>query len=513
MKSETRNRHLSFTIGAGVLVGVLVFLFHQQFARNDFFFDDAADYIRASDSPFLSTWLNTNSASPIELLRLRQDQQFRARPWDYLYMAKDNAALRHFHGPASFYALHVVRSFSKSAQPVRLLISFVASLTCAVMVIALATFSVPLPLAMLLALYVGVQGWYIEISFDPSPHTWYILSAFTFLFFIVRYLLTNKNRDLYLAAVAFAAAFATMEFSVELIAGVPLAVILIAFFAEHRFPAWPALQKPLIKAAALFFFVTFLLWPGGWLRGGYFETYGAMGLEAGVMNRGTARYPLMNVIYQRLLGGQAMFLVAGSLCVAGVLILLFRRRLSIATIVFSSYSLIAFGIGLTDHFALSTYKAEFKVFLFATVGLITVDVSRAFFHRTFSRRAFFSILALTVAIGCITGARHTKSLIVFRPWLGSIFDGVRQNVPAGETLLVTDRWQPLWLYLPEYRFEPTETKWSAEPRIKSRAAQIRYGLFDGAVPPPPGSLPLATYSTFPGHTTVLWKTVEGHAPR
>src|SRR5580658_9051749 len=97
MTVDARGRSTPWAVGASVLVGVLVFLFNLPFAQNTLFFDDAADYIRAADAGFLATWLNTNSASPVELVHLRSEEGFRAHPWDYLYMHGDNTALRHFH--------------------------------------------------------------------------------------------------------------------------------------------------------------------------------------------------------------------------------------------------------------------------------------------------------------------------------------------------------------------------------------------------------------------------------
>jgi hypothetical protein len=514
MKSEAESWCVHTRIGTCVLVGLLVFFFHLPFAQNNLFFDDAADYVRASDSAFLSTWLNTNSASPIQLFHLRQEQSFRSHPWDYLYIANDNMALRHFHVPVSFYALHFVRDFSTSAQPERLLISSVSSLTCALIVLVLVNFSVPFPLAALLALLAGVQSRYIEVSVDPTPHAWYMLFALCFLFFFIRYLLTNRNRELYFATVAFALTFATLEFSVELIASVPLALSLIALFVKSPLPSWQAVRNPARKAVALFLLMTLLLWPGGWLRGGFFECYGVLAATVVFKNHTAFGGKLTaGVIYQTLFAGHAILLLATVFCVVGILILLLRRSLSIPTIVFASYSLVTFGLGMADHFRLSTYISEFLLFLIATAGLVFVDVEQAFFHRAFSRRVFLSVFALAVVVGCFSECRHREDAMEFRPWLTPILSGIREKVPAGETLLVTDDWEALCLYLPQYRFEPTKAKNSAEPRSELRATKIRYYLFDGTVPAHTVSSPLAVYSTYPGRTEVLWKVAEEHSTR
>lgn len=508
---ETQGGSVYLKIATSMLVGILVFLFHLPFAQNSLFFDDSADYVRASEAAFFPTWLNTNSASPIELFRLRIEPSFRSHPWDYLYMAKDNAALRHFHGPVSFYALHFVRDFTTSARPERLLMSYVTSLTCALIVLVLAYLSVPLPLAAILALLAGVQSRYTEVSVDPSPHAWYMLFALCFLYFFARYLLTLRHRELYLAAAFFAVAFATLEFSVELIASVPLILFLILLFAKRPLPPWPAVWKPAGNAGALFLLITFLLWPGGWLRGGYFETYGILSATVVFKNHTAFGEKLTaGSIYQALFNGHAIFFLLTGLCVIGIAILLVRRRLSISTIVFASYSLAAFGLGIADHFRLNTYVSEYLLFLIATTGLVFVDLGCAFFHKTRSRQIFLLLFAGVITVGCYQEWRQRESAMAFRPWLTPILSGISEKVPSGETLLATDNWEALWLYLPQYRFEPTEAKNSSEPRSKWRATRIRYYIFDGAVSAPTGSHPLAVYSTYPGRTEVLWEAAESH---
>jgi hypothetical protein len=511
MTSEAKGRHHRSAIGAGLLVGVLVFLFHLPFAPNSLFFDDAADYVRASDSSILSTWLNTNSASPTELWKLRGDDSFRSHPWDYLYMRGDNAALRHFHSPVSYYPLHLMRVVSKSAQPERLLTSLVSSITCAVIVVALAGFSVPLPLAALLGLLVGLQSRYIEPSVDPTPHTWYMLFALVFLCLFLRYLLTRMNRDLYFAAAALALTFATLEFCVELFATVVFSLFLIAFFARSYLPEWPAARKPMGKAFALFMAITLLLWPGGWLRGGYLECYGFNTGLVLLKNRTTyGAKPTAGALYHILFAGHAMLVPIAGLCLAGFAVLLVLRRLSAPAIVFGSYTLAAFALGVADHFRQNTYISEFLLFLIATAGLVMADLAGTLCTRPFTRRVALSLAALVVAAGCFSEWEQRGTGLEFRPWLAPIFSSIRAQVPPGSTLLVTDDWEALWLYLPEYRFEPTTAKNSSAPRSPLRTVQIRYYLFDGAVAPPAGSSSVAVLSTYPGRTEVLWRAAGGN---
>jgi hypothetical protein len=210
-------------------------------------------------------------------------------------------------------------------------------------------------------------------------------------------------------------------------------------------------------------------------------------------------------IYGILYAGHTVLFLTTVLCVVGFIVLLVLRRLSIPTIVFASYSLAAFGLGVADHFRLSNYISEFLLFLLATAGLMFVDLERAFVPSALSRRVLLSAFCAIVAVGCFTEWRQRADAMKFRPWLTPLLSGIRDNVPAGKTVLVTDDWEALWLYLPGYRFEPTAAKNSSEPRSKLRATQASYFLFDGSVPPPPGSSALAVFPTYPGHTEILWK--------
>ena len=204
-------------ISLGLLVTFLVFLFHSQYAKSNYLLSDSADYRRAANTPFLQLYLNTDSASPLELYQMRHSPDFRSHPWDYLYFSNDNAAIRHFHTPVSFYAMHAVSLVSSADTGQRKLTSLVTALTCGVVVVGLFAFGLPLPVAALLGLVAGIQSRNTEVSVDPSPHSWYMLFAVLFLFAFARYFRTHEFRTLAVAAVFLGCAFATLEFSLELI--------------------------------------------------------------------------------------------------------------------------------------------------------------------------------------------------------------------------------------------------------------------------------------------------------
>jgi hypothetical protein len=252
--------------------------------------------------------------------------------------------------------------------------------------------------------------------------------------------------------------------------------------------------------------VTFLLWPGGWLRGGYLETYGVLAATVVFKNSTAFGGKLTGAgIYNGLFSGHEALLVLTLLCFVGILALLASRRASAPMIVFASYNLVAFALGVANHFRLSTYISEFLLFFIVATGLVAADIQRAFLQGAFVRRMSVLALSLLLIVGCFSEWRSRESALAFRPWLEPIFSGIREKVPTGETILVTDDWEALWLYLPQYGFEPTEAKDSAVPRSPSSSVQTKYFLFDGEVQPPNGSFALATFSTYSGRTEVLWK--------
>jgi hypothetical protein len=505
MGPDVQRPRLALVFGTSLLVGVLVFLFHLPFATNEPLFDDAADYMRASQANIVSTWVDTNSASLAALISMRKDPGFHSHPWDTLYANGDNAALRHFHGPVSFYIMHVVDGLSTSELAQRRVLSGATSLTCAAIVLILALFSLPLPLAALLGLLAGVQSRYIETSTFPTPHAWYMLFALCFLFFLTRFFENRKDKHLYLAAGSFALAFATLEFSASLFFTIPLSICLIAFSRNQQLPSLSFGISALAKAVGFFFLITFLLWPGGWLRGGYLESYGTLGAQVIFKNHAFDAAATRGGIYQTLFSHHAILLLLTILSCVGAIILLIRRRFSMPTIVFASYAFIAFVLGKADHFRLDLYVSEFLLFFIAAWGLIFTDLLEDLPAIPWRRYIFVPALCLIVAVGCLTEWQLRHVTGEHRPWLRALTDGVRENVPTGETLLVTNEREALSLYLSEYQFDPTATKTSSQPRIPERDMHVRYYLFDSSVQPAVPSQLLATYPTDPGHAEVLWK--------
>ena len=258
-------------------VALLVFLFHTPYLKSNYLLSDSADYLRAAQSPFIGTYLNTNSATPVHLLSLRNDPEFRTHPWDYLYFHGDNAADSSFPRSLQFLCDACCYAGEFRQQESTCPLSLVTAATSGVIVLGLFWFGVPLPVAAMLALVAGIQSRYTEVSADPSPHGWYMLFAVCFLFTFAAYLRNRRMPTLLVSVVFLAFAFATLEFSLELVASIPVALVVLWLEDRSRLREPKALLISILKAIPVFLVATFILWPGGWLRGRILESYGVTG--------------------------------------------------------------------------------------------------------------------------------------------------------------------------------------------------------------------------------------------
>ncbi len=446
-----------------MVVALFVFFLHLPQTRDSVLFDDAADYMRAAQAPIVSTWLNTNSATPFELFQRRKtDPEFGRHPWFTAYTEGDNAALRHFHTPVTFYLLHIVRRFFSTDRCARVLWCVAGALVCGLFYFILTYSALPLFMVALLTFFVAVQASLIETSVDPTPHVWYILFALGFLFLLSRYLTNHRPRDLYLAAVLLALAVASLEFSLELFAAIPVSLVILWLTRRQDLPARSAAVRSALKACGVFLISTFVIWPGGWIRGGYIECYGI--LSAYVLHRNTVAHPHPHRFpvnfFNKAWTGHASVWILVTIGILAALWLLFRKRLSIPSVVFSSCAVFAFGLGVADHFLLNTYFFESAVMLLAAVGFILgdlfTDLKRA--EGASSRTSAWGRLVLEGLICCLIvigsalecSPEHRAELWSTRPSIAEIVASVRQLVPAGATVMTANNREAFSLYLPEY---------------------------------------------------------------
>ncbi len=485
-------------------IALLVFLFHTPYLKSNYLLSDSADYLRAAQSPFIGTYLNTNSATPVHLLSLRNDPEFRTHPWDYLYFHGDNAAIRHFHAPFSFYAMHVVTQASSASRSQRVLSSLVTAATSGVIVLGLFWFGVPLPVAAMLALVAGIQSRYTEVSADPSPHGWYMLFAVCFLFTFAAYLRNRRMPTLLVSVVFLAFAFATLEFSLELVASIPVALVVLWLEDRSRLRDPKALLISILKAIPVFLVATFILWPGGWLRGGYLESYGVTGATLLLHNKAAFGERLtVSDLYAKFFAGHEALLLLFAFFLVATVVLLVRRKLSTVTVVFTSYTVVALGLGVADHFRLDTYVSEALLFLLITEALLFMDLMM---ETEAAKRKYLVAAAVVVLLATATQEWFRRpSTALYGPWLGPVLTGVAGKVPSGATILVNDNWEAYYEYLPKYDYEPTVSTTDMTPRIPARTKNVRYFLLSGNAPEIPDTELLESFPTnVPGRSVNLY---------
>lgn len=502
--SLTRNGRTVLILAIALAVSLSVFLFHLPFAKNSFLVDDSADYLRAARDNGGSLYLNTNSASPVELRKLLHDRKFHDAPWDYLYFHDDNAAIRHFHAPFSFYAMHTVFALGGSDRAQRLTVATVTALTCGVLAAGLLLFDVPIVLAVPAALLGGVQSRYVEVSVDPTPHSWYMLFAVVFLLLFSRYLATQRFRSLVPAMVALGFAFATLEFSLELIVSAPLA--LAGLWATRRLTVADLLKicRQIARATPAFLITTFVLWPGGWLRGGYLECYGVTGATLVFKNKHAFGEKLTAaIIYDKLFSHHAAIFAIFLFFLSALIYLAAKKKVSVYSAVFSSYAVTALGLGIADHFRLGTYVSEFFLFLIAASVLLFWDLLPA--TRARGRVSIMILGSALLIAGIVQEYSQRSGSIYFRPWLQPVFAGISTNVPKGATILVNDNLEDFYTYLPGYDFEPTAERNSNLARTSWRASAARYFLLENETPPPSDARRIGSWTTYaPDHALNLY---------
>lgn len=519
------KRSTTSSLLGALVISLLVFFLHLPQTRDSILFDDAADYMRAAQSPIVSTWLNTNSETPGDLvLRHRLDGDFREHPWFTLYVEGDNAGLRHFHAPLTTFILHIVRGFFSTDQCARVLWSVAGALLCGLLYFILAEFSVPIVVAALIAVFAGVQASFIEVSVDPTPHAWFLLFALGFLFFLSRYFSGHRLRDLYLAAILMAFAVATLEFSLELIFAIPLAIVTLWLTQRESLPGrWIAVKSSL-KACAIFLATTFVIWPGGWIRGGYLECYGILGASVLQRNHGTqhTQHFATRVFSNAASGHTSVWILVGA-GLAAALWLLFRKRLSVQSIVFSSCAIFAFGLGIADHFILNTFFFESAVILMAATGLVLGDLfselkpanGQAHGSNNLVRIAGIALISILLVVGSAfeCSPQHRSESWGTRAWLGDVFSGIRKSVPPGATVLAANNKESFTLYLPNYRFvfasdyhTPTETLIElANSSSVWKPGEKHYGLCFQPGLIPANAITLGVFQTGKGYDEYLWQ--------
>ncbi|MGC9291336.1 MAG: hypothetical protein ACP5EP_01250 [Acidobacteriaceae bacterium] len=356
--------------------------------------------------------------------------------------------------------------------------SIVTAATCGLMATGMVLLQVPVPLSIFFAILAGVQSRFTEVSVDPTPHSWYLLFSVIALFSVSFFLIKGEFQYLVLTSISLGFAFATLEFSLELIISISLSIVILWVMnklsgLELRGGGWAAIMK-----ATLIFLVTaFILWPGGWVHGGYLESYGVLGATVIFKNHAAFGSDVATMgIYDKLFSSHLGLTCLACCSLASMSFLTAKKALSVPSVVFSAYTLVALALGIADHFRLSTYISEFLLFFLITCAFLvkdTLDVLPVAYR------------GYAVVIGCVVILaisfqewRMRDGSFVDRPWLAAIIHGVEQNVPKGSVILVNTNWETYDLYLPGYRFEPTIATKSLVPRDPNRCSDVKYALLN-----------------------------------
>jgi hypothetical protein len=454
---------------------------------NDVLRLDNADYSRAVRSGFWSVYTESQSVTLPQLVRLMQDNpQASQHPMDYLTQAEDPWAVRHYHVPLSFYHGSVLSSMRAPNRAYRIGSLIVALITCAVLYFLI--LRLVGPVASAIVALVATNPCFIAAATDYSPHIWFILCAATFLFLFARFLESENTVDLFASCIAFALATSALELSPGLLPAAFCALLLSKpswLKMAFRTRGWlkVAGQTVLVYVASCF-----LLWPGGFLRGGYVKSYGVFVTLALFKRSGMYGPSTPASVYARLFGSNPalLLLVVVGLCAGCVL--LWRGRMPKSLSVVIVYSLLAFGLNLGTAFLNKTYAAE-------TITFLSLSATLALWYWAVTAKR--QRRALCIAVGCLfcvaIGWQIVGAVSLWDPAM-EILNGTPKPrstevlttavkmasrvISADSTVLVNHEREMYALYLPQCHFDVTLAEKTVIPRSMERAAAIDFAIMD-----------------------------------
>ena len=442
---------------AALALFAIALLFRLPFCTADLFTYDAADYSRAIRAGFLTQYLGTDGTTLIAYLtRLRSDPTFREHSWGNLYQQNDGAALRHFHVPVGFYLPALLERNGAGARGQRIAIAVISAATVSAAFLILSSAAVPLWLAGLAGLFCGCSPVLILAGSNLSPHPPFTLFSILALYSFCRWVETASTRWMTAFAILFALSTASLELAPILLVTVVATGAICWLRRSGRDKRLLPLRQVLFCAGTVLGSLA-LLWPGGWLRGGYVMSYGVFVFQ------GLFR----SAIYFHRRG---LFLTVARLghnSVAGwaLLILLiaaawgaWRSRatpLLTAFAIFASLLVIqGFGNGFTN----PTYASHAVL---AIVIASTLSFRQAGVWR-WGPVGLLATLTLAGMVGRLDPNRE-ETLVQSRRIAGVIAE-LEREYPAGSTFVVTQDPASLIANAPEFHFYPAASASSAQPQ-------------------------------------------------
>ena len=325
--------------------------------------------MRAVRSGFLSVYTESESVTLPHLVRLMQEPEVKAHPMDYLTRAGDPWALRHYHVPLSFYPGAILAGAHASNRAFRVASVIVAIITSIVLFFLLIRSGVGPGFSSLIVLLITTNPCFIATSIDFSPHIWFLLCASTVLFMFARFLETERKSDFFVSCIALACTTASMELSLGLLPAALCALVLSK-------PWWvrAALHKRIwlkwmAQAIGVYLATCFVLWPAGFIYGGYVKSYGVFVSLALFKRSGMYGPSTPASIYARLFGSNPALVSLVVLGICAGIVLISRGRAPKSFSLFLVYSMLAFVLNIGTAFLNKTYAADTIFFLLITVGL------------------------------------------------------------------------------------------------------------------------------------------------
>jgi hypothetical protein len=447
-------------------------------STDEYFTSDIADYARAAQVGAGNLFTESRSVTLVELYGKWKDPTFRKHPTDALYRVGDNLALRHFHGPASFYLLALSEDAGLSERQQRLVWGVIGALTCALLAACLCLMGVGTAAAAGAGLLAAVDYRNIRTDVDPSPpHTLFLMLAM--LLFTLAALLRQSNRrwPLYGGAAVLAAATLTFELAPVLVLALAAGMVTEAWNGMTiRQMARPALRFGLVYLGSLA-----ILWPGGLLRGTLplclLGNFGIL-LRWHMPTASPSVFPTLMTLFGPVWATAALL----ALFLAGLFSVV--RRVSrkeeqpdSLVVAAGCYAGLALLFGLASHFKNLPYGPEvfFPALLFMVLTM----------HAAFGGRGGWAAAAAAVLFaGACAGLVHTWNAPRPRDPADRIVSDVKRVAPSGSgVVLVNDLnvYDSLCLYLPGYHFELTSSAASLDLRHEEEAPHVRLGVFNAAL--------------------------------
>ncbi len=433
---------------------------------------DAADYLRSVRPGFSAIYLERSSVSISEFIAAYRDPSIGSHLWDYLYRRNDLSALRHFHVPGSFYAHAFIAAANGRNLPHRFLPALIGVLTCLALAWGLLASGYSLALALTAGILVGVLPQFILTTTDFSPHSQYIFLTCTFLLLCAAALRRRSFPLAVVAAVVLGLAVCTLELAPVLVVTLVIGAVVLRNLLPP-FRLYPAILLLLVFAVSCF-----IVWPGGFLRGGYLKAYGVF-LAQALLKRDEMFGPLtLESVYARLFNADPLlllFILGGIACLVWQIA---RGRRQAEGVFFGIYALVAFVLNLGNRFSNDTYASE--VLVFAVVAAL-LGIDGAVRRLPFSAKALLAsgavlLMAATAGKAMDTIHRHANrdnaisNAILWLP----------KCIPQGATVVANRHAESFAAYLPRYYFEPTESAGTIRPRATAGVKTVEYIAADRA---------------------------------